>query len=68
MHHTMDVTLRGEANQTVERTVAENLNVIRKQVLSMLRHVDVGKKASGRTKSYIVSLNPRPTLEMLTHS
>ena len=68
MHNVLDTTLREDANQTVERTAAENLNVIRKWVISILRHVDIGRNASMRLKSYSLSLNPRPALDMLTQS
>lgn len=68
MHNVLDTTLREDANQTVERTAAENLNVIRKWVISILRHMDVGRNISMRRKSYSLSIDPRPALEMLSHS
>lgn len=65
MHHVLDVALREDANRTLERTAAENLNIIRKWVISILRHVDPGSPVSMRRKSYRLGLNPEPALEML---
>ena len=66
MHYVLDTTLKEDENQTIERTAAENLNIVRKWVITILRHVKVSRKdASFRSKSYILSLDPRPALKML---
>lgn len=58
MHWQLDVTFREDHNQTIERRANENLNIIRKWSLSMLKLLDVGKRASMKNKRYRISCNP----------
>ena len=39
MHWQLDVTFREDANHTLDKTAAANMNIIRKWCLSMLKHV-----------------------------
>ena len=67
MHNVLDVVLREDANKTVERTAAENQNILRKWTVTILRHAEVRKKGiSMRRKNLILGWNPKPVLEMLT--
>ena len=45
MHWHLDVTFREDANKILDKTAAQNMNIIRKWALSILKTVDFGKKA-----------------------
>jgi predicted transposase YbfD/YdcC len=65
-HWHLDVTFREDANRTLEKQAAFNLNIMRKLALSILKLLDVhGKKLSLRTKRYAVGLNPQRYFEQL---
>jgi predicted transposase YbfD/YdcC len=53
-HWTLDVTFREDANKTLEKTAAFNLNIIRKIAINTLKTLDVGKKSSLAMKRYIL--------------
>ena len=55
MHWHLDVTFREDHNKTLEKTAAENLNIIRKLALSILKILDLGKKYSLKKKRFALS-------------
>ena len=44
MHWHLDVTFKEDSNTTLDKTVAQNLNIINKWYLSILKLFDVGKR------------------------
>ena len=52
MHWHLDVTFREDHNQTLERTAAQNLNIIRKWALSILKLLNLGKSYSLKKKRF----------------
>jgi len=44
MHWHLDVTFREDKNRTLEKTAAENLNIIRKLSLSILKTIEITRK------------------------
>lgn len=66
MHGHWDVTFREDANTAIDKMVAQNLNIIRKWSLSILKPVQISKhKLSMRKKWFIVSLCQIQYLEKL---
>jgi len=57
MHWHLDVTFREDANQTLDRTSALNLNIIRKWALSILKILDLGKTYSLKKKRFALNCN-----------
>jgi len=57
MHWHLDVTFREDSCKTLESTAAQNLNILRKIALSILKVLDVGKKCSLKRKRFIVCSN-----------
>ena len=65
-HHHLDVTFKKDANQTVDKDAAFNLNIITKIALNALKLLDVGiKRASIKGKRFMTSFNPEKYIEML---
>lgn len=57
MHWHLDVTFREDANTTIDKIAAQNLNIIRKWSLSILKPVELARhKLSMRNKRFVVSL------------
>ncbi len=56
MHWLLDVVFREDANKTLNRQLAFNLNIIDKFCLSVLKNLDVGKKMSLRRKKFHLSM------------
>jgi predicted transposase YbfD/YdcC len=52
MHWHLDVTFREDHNRTLEKTAAENMNIIRKWALAALKTLDLGKKYSMKKKRF----------------
>lgn len=65
MHWHLDVTFKEDANTTLDKTAAQNLNIINKWCLSILKLFNVGKKMSLRKKRYCISMNARKYLEQI---
>jgi predicted transposase YbfD/YdcC len=65
MHWHLDVTFREDKNQTLEKTAAENLNIIRKWALSILKILDLGKKYSLKKKRFVLSCDFKGCIETL---
>jgi predicted transposase YbfD/YdcC len=55
MHWHLDVTFREDKNHTLNKTSAQNMNIIRKWALTMLKTFQLGKKYSLRLKRRILS-------------
>jgi len=57
-HWHLDVTFREDANHTIEKDAAFNLNIIKKMAINTLKLVDVGiQKISLKNKRYAISMN-----------
>ena len=65
MHWHLDVTFKEDANKTLDKTAAENMNIIRKWALCILKTVNFGKKQSLRLKRYVILNNPEKYLRMI---
>jgi predicted transposase YbfD/YdcC len=63
MHWQLDVTFREDANRTLDRKASENLNIVRKWALSVLKMIDMGKKYSIKTKRFILSFSIEQYIE-----
>jgi len=64
MHWQLDVTFREDNNTTLDMRAAENLNIIRKWAMSILKILDVGRKVSLKGKRKMVGWNPIKYLNM----
>ena len=57
-HWHLDVTFREDANYTLKKAAAYNLNIMKKMAINTLRLVDVGiEKISMKNKRYMLSMN-----------
>lgn len=64
MHWHLDVTFREDANHTVNKCAAQNLNIIRKWSLSVLKMVEIFRpNISMKKKRFVISMNPAEFLE-----
>ena len=64
MHWYLDVTFKEDANRTLDKRAAENLNIIRKWCLSILKMVEIFRpKLSMKKKRFVISMNPSEFLE-----
>lgn len=69
MHWHLDVTFREDANTTIDKMAAQNLNIIRKWSLSILKTAEVSRyKLSMRKKRYVIGLRPIRHLEEVLNS
>ena len=65
-HWHLDVTFREDANHTLDRAAAYNLNIVKKMAINTLRLVDVGiAKISMKNKRYMISMNFAHYLDIL---
>jgi hypothetical protein len=55
MHWHLYVTFREDKNRTLEKTAAENLNILRKLSLSILKIFELDKKYSLKKKRFALS-------------
>ena len=59
MYWHLDVTFREDANTTIDKMAAQNLNIIRKWSLSILKQAQMTRhKLSMRKKRFVISLRP----------
>ena len=66
MHWHLDVTFREDANKTLDRLAAQNLNIIRKWCLSILKALELfHPNLSLKKKRFIISMNPPEFLEQV---
>lgn len=64
MHWHLDVTFREDANAALDKMSAQNLNIIRKWSLSILKRMELTKKKlSMKKKRFVISLSPIKYLE-----
>lgn len=66
MHWHLDVTFREDANTTIDKTAAQNQNIIRKWCLSILKLAELStrtKRLSMKKKRFVISLQPVKFLE-----
>ncbi len=64
MHWHLDVTFREDTNHTIDRIAAQNLNIIRKFSLSILKMVEILKpKLSMRKKRFVIGHDSERFLE-----
>ena len=64
MHWLLDVNFKEDANHTINKTAAQNQNIIRKWCLSMLKHIEFIKpNMSLRMKMKLISFNPAKYLD-----
>ena len=69
MHWHLDVTFREDANATIDKTAAQNLNIIRKWCLSILKVTELSKrKLSMKKKRFAISLRPTMLLEVVLNA
>ena len=54
MHWHLDVTFKEDQNQTLEKTAAENMNILRKLALSILKTFELDKKYSMKKKRFAI--------------
>lgn len=65
-HWHLDVTFREDANHTLDKQSAFNLNIMRKLALNVLKLLDVGRKnTSLKKKRFIICCNPKKYLRSL---
>jgi predicted transposase YbfD/YdcC len=65
MHWHLDVTFREDHSTILDKRAAANMNIIRKWSLSILRMLDIGKKASLKAKRKVVGWNAARFLEKI---
>jgi predicted transposase YbfD/YdcC len=59
MHWHLDVTFKEDQNKTLERTTNQNLTIIRKWALAILKTIELSsKKCSQKLKRYRIGINP----------
>jgi len=65
MHWHLDVTFKEDANTTKDKIAAQNLNIINKWCLSILKLFQIGKKKQSlRKKRYCICLNAKKYLDV----
>lgn len=66
MHWHLDVTFKEDANKTQDKTAVQNLNIINKWCLSILKIFQIGnKKRSMKKKRFCISMNTEKFLEQI---
>lgn len=66
MHWHLDVTFKEDANTTIDKTAAQNQNIIRKWCLSILKIAELStrnKRLSMKKKRFVISLKPLDILK-----
>lgn len=66
MHWHLDVTFREDANTTLDKQAAQNLNIMRKWSLSILKMIEIFRpNLSMKKKRFVISMNPAEFLEQV---
>lgn len=66
MHWHLDVTFKEDANTTLDKQAAENLNIIRKWCLGILKMVEIFRpNLSMKKKRFVISMNPAEFIEQV---
>ena len=69
MHWHLDVTFRKDANATIDKTAEQNLNIIRKWCLSILKVTELSKcKLLMKKKRFAISVRPTMLLEIVRNA
>lgn len=71
MHWHLDVTFREDANRTIDKTAAQNQNIIRKWSLGILKMTELSlknRRLSMKTKRFVIGLAPIRFLEEVLNS
>ena len=68
MHWHLDVTFREDANTTIDKTAAQNLNIIWKWCLSILKATELSKRKLSIKKRFAISLRPTMLLEIVLNA
>ena len=59
MHWHLDVTFREDSNKTLDKIANQNLNILRKWALSILKMLEISSKPiSLKRKRFRIGLNP----------
>ena len=66
LHWHLDIIFREDAIATIDKTAAQNLNIVRKWCLSILKVTELSKyKLSMKKKRFAISLCPAMLLEIV---
>ena len=66
MHWHLDVTFKEDANKTLDKNAALNMNIIRKFCLKILKMVDFGKKITAlRRKRFVICMDAPKYFELI---
>ena len=66
MHWQLDVTFHEDANTTLDKQAAQNLNIIRKWSLSILKLIEIFRpNLSMKKKRFVISMNPEEFWEQV---
>ena len=69
MHWHLDVTFREDANQTIDKFSAQNMNIIRKFCLSILKMVEIFKpKLSMKKKRFVIAQDAEKFLDVIMNA
>lgn len=64
MHWHLDVTFKEDANETLDKVAAQNLNIIRKWCLSILKIFEIGNKKMSLTKKrFCIAMKTKKYIE-----
>ena len=69
MHWHLDVTFREDANQTIDKFSAQNMNIIRKFCLSILKMIEIFKpKLSMKKKRFVIAQDAERFLDVVMNA
>ena len=69
MHWHLDVTFREDASMAIDKMAAQNLNIIRKWCLSILKVTELSiQKLSMKKKRFAISLRPTMLLDVVLNA
>ena len=66
MYWHLDVTFREDANKTIDKNAAQNMNIVRKWALSILKLVEIFKpNLSLKKKRFVIACSPERFLDQI---
>ena len=69
MHWHLDVTFKEDANHTIDKLSAQNLNIVRKFCISILKMVEILKpRLSMKKKRFVLCQKPEEFLEVVLNA
>ena len=69
MHWHLDVTFREDANQTIDKFSAQNMSIIRKFCLSIMKMVEIFKpKLSMKKKRFVIAQDAEKFLDIVVNA